>query len=240
MQLTGKIALVTGSNRGIGAAIVQALLDAGVRRVYAAARPPQPSGDERVVSVALDVGDTSSITALASRLGDVDILINNAGISRGQPLVAAPTLEPAHDEMQINYFGMLAMIRAFASILRRNGGGAIVNLLSILGRVNGGGSYAPSKAAAYALTQGVRAELAAQGTLVIGVMPGFVDTDMVKHVKAPKITPEAVAQSVIGALRDGTEDVYPGPASEIAAGLQRDPKAVERQLAAQFAGRYAG
>jgi NAD(P)-dependent dehydrogenase (short-subunit alcohol dehydrogenase family) len=237
MQLTGKTALVTGSNRGIGAALVQALLDAGVRRVYAAARTPQPSNDERVVSVALDVGDAASIESLAARLKDVDILINNAGVSRGQSLVAAPSLEAAQDEMRINYFGTLAMIRAFAPILRQNGGGAIVNLLSILGRVSGGGSYAPSKAAAYSLTQGVRAELAAQGTLVIGVMPGFVDTDMVKHVTAPKITPQLVAQSVVDALREGTEDVYPGPAQDIAAALQRDPKAVERQLAAQFSSR---
>jgi NAD(P)-dependent dehydrogenase (short-subunit alcohol dehydrogenase family) len=137
--------------------------------------------------------------------------------------------------MRVNYFGVLATARAFAPALKRRGGGAIVNVLSILGRVNEGGSYPASKAAAYSLTQGIRAELAKHGTLVIGVMPGFVDTDMVKHVPGPKITPQSVAQSVVDALVTGTEDVYPGPAADIAANLQRDPKRVEREVAAMFA-----
>jgi NAD(P)-dependent dehydrogenase (short-subunit alcohol dehydrogenase family) len=239
MQLTDKTVLVTGSNRGIGAALVRALLDAGVKRVYAAARTPQPSGDDRVVPVALDVTNDTSVSDLAARLPDVEILINNAGVSRGQKLLDGPTLEAAEDEIRVNYLGPLAMIRAFAPILRKNSGGAIVNILSILSRVTGGGSYPASKAAAYSLTQGVRAELAHQSTLVIGVMPGFVDTEMTKNITAPKITPESVAQSVIDALQNGTEDVYPGPAADIAAALQRDPKAVERQFAAQFARRTA-
>lgn len=135
--------------------------------------------------------------------------------------------------MRVNYLGTLAVVRAFAPVLRANGGGAIVNLLSILGRVNmpAVGSYSASKAAAYSLTQGIRAELAAQGTLVIGVMPGFVDTDMAARVTQPKITPGEVAGAILEALRTGIEDVYPGPAAEIAAGLLRNPKAVERSLA---------
>jgi NAD(P)-dependent dehydrogenase (short-subunit alcohol dehydrogenase family) len=237
MQLTGKTVLVTGSNRWIGAALVQALLDAGVRRVYAGARAPQPSLDARVVPVALDITDEASISAAAARLSDVDVLINNAGVASGQKLLDAPNLKGAEDEMRVNYFGTLAMIRGFAPVLRANAGGAIVNILSILSRVSGGSSYPASKAAAYSLTQGVRAELAPQNTLVIGVMPGFVDTDMTKTVDAPKITTKLVADSVIEALRNGTEDVYPGPAADVAAALLQDPKAVERRFAGMFAQR---
>jgi len=133
----------------------------------------------------------------------------------------------------VNYFGTLAMCRAFAPVLARNGGGAIVNLLSILGRVSIPqiGSYAASKAAAVSLTQSIRAELSTQGTLVVGVMPGFVDTDMARSVTSPKLPPDAIGASIVEALRGGLEDVYPGPAAAIANSLLEDPKGVERQFA---------
>jgi NAD(P)-dependent dehydrogenase (short-subunit alcohol dehydrogenase family) len=126
------------------------------------------------------------------------------------------------------------MCRAFAPVLARNGGGAIVNIASILGRVSlpRVGSYSASKAALYSLTQGIRGELAGQGTLVVGVMPAFVDTDMTRRLAIPKLSPGDAASSVVEALRTGAEDVYPGEAAEIAAGLQRDPKAVEKRFAA--------
>jgi NAD(P)-dependent dehydrogenase (short-subunit alcohol dehydrogenase family) len=240
MNLTGTVALVTGANRGIGAAIVQALLESGVRRVYAGVRslPVEAPKDARIVPVLLDITDDARLAEVASTLGDVSILVNNAGISLGQPLLAARDPEAAAQEMRVNYFGTLAVVRAFAPVLEANGGGAIVNVLSILGRVNlpAVGSYSASKAAAFSLTQGIRAELAAKGTLVVGVMPGFVDTDMAAGVRQPKMTPAAVATEIVGALQLGIEDVYPGPASEIAAGLVRDPKGVERS----FAGRLGG
>lgn len=233
MEMTGSVALVTGSNRGIGAAIVAAFLDAGASLVYAGSRNPSRAKDERIVPVALDVTDRARIEEVAAQCGDVQILVNNAGVALGQPLLGADDESAAEREMQVNYFGTLRVSRAFAPILGRNGGGAIVNVASILSRVSLPriGSYSASKAAVYSLTQGIRGELAAQGTLVVGVMPAFVDTDMAAGLKAPKLSPRAVAESIVRALRAGAEDVYPGNAAEIAAALHRDPKAVERQFA---------
>lgn len=234
MELTGKTALVTGANRGIGRALVQALLDAGAERVYAAARSPAgftpPPG---AIALELDVTDAQSIRAAAQQVGVLDVLINNAGVSSGQPLLNTQDLEAAEREMRVNYFGTLAVSRAFAPALIARGGGALVNVLSILGRVSlpRAGSYSASKAAAFSLTQGLRAELRSHGTLVIGVLPGFVDTDMTTRITAPKITAKQVADDVLEALRTETEDVYPGPAADIARSLQADSKAVERQLA---------
>jgi NAD(P)-dependent dehydrogenase (short-subunit alcohol dehydrogenase family) len=136
--------------------------------------------------------------------------------------------------MRVNCLGSLAMCRAFAPVLARNGGGAIVNVLSILARVAVpvAGSYSASKAAAFSLTQAIRGELAGQGTLVIGVMPGYVDTDMVRGLDVPKLNASDVAVSIGRALRSSFEDVYPGPAAHVAAALLQDPKGVEKQFAA--------
>jgi NAD(P)-dependent dehydrogenase (short-subunit alcohol dehydrogenase family) len=136
--------------------------------------------------------------------------------------------------MQVNYFGTLSMCRAFAPVLARNGGGAVVNVLSILSRVSTPrlASYAASKAAGFSLTQSVRAELAAQRTLVVGVMPAFVDTEMARKAPGPKMDPRELASAIVDAVEGEVEDVYPGEAARVAIGLQRDPKAVERQFAA--------
>ncbi len=237
MNINGSVALVTGANRGIGAAIVEALIAAGAQRVYAGARNPDAiaRSSTRIVPVALDVTNSAHIQAAASRCGDVDILVNKAGITAGQPLLNAADPEAAEREMRVNFFGTLNMCRAFAPVLARNGGGAIVNLLSILGQVNlpRVGSYSATKAAAYSLTQALRAEL--PQTLVIGVMPAFVDTDMAKRVSLPKLAPAEVATQIVAALESGIEDVYPGQAAEIAENLRRDPKVVERQFARMFA-----
>jgi len=137
--------------------------------------------------------------------------------------------------MEVNYFGLLRMSRAFAPILAANGGGALINVLSILARMASpaGGGYSASKAAALSLTQAVRAELHSQGTRVIGVLPGFVDTAMAEGVSAPKIQPSEVVRATLDALlTDDEDDVYPGEqASQIAAWLLQDPKAVERLFA---------
>jgi NAD(P)-dependent dehydrogenase (short-subunit alcohol dehydrogenase family) len=235
MEVSGSIALVTGANRGIGAAIVDALVDAGAARVYAAMRtPPDVSAPRRgVVPIAPDITEAAGVADAARTCRDVQVLVNNAGIGLFQPLVAAHDPGAAEQEMRVNYLGPLAMCRAFAPVLARNGGGAIVNVLSILARVPApaAGSYSASKAAALSLTQAVRGELAGQGTLVIGVLPGFVDTDMVRGLDVEKLAPSAVAASIIQALRDDTEDVYPGSAADVAAALLRDPKAVEKQFA---------
>ena len=238
MEIAGRIVLVTGANRGIGAAVVDALVAAGASKVYAAVRSVDAyrPRDPRIVPVALDVTDDARVAEVATELGDVEVLINNAGLSRGEPLLAASDAKAAEVEMRVNYFGTLSMCRAFAPVLARNGGGAIVNVLSIASRVSLPriGSYSASKAAAFSLTQAIRAELAARGTLVVGVMPAFVDTDMARRVSAPKLTAGALAASIIDALRDDIEDVYPGDAANVALGLQSDPKAVEKRFASMF------
>jgi NAD(P)-dependent dehydrogenase (short-subunit alcohol dehydrogenase family) len=241
--LAGAVALVTGANRGIGAAFVSGLLEAGARRVYAAARDPQTlaalaHSDARVVPIALDITDDTSVQEAAARLGDVDLVVNNAGILLGARLIAAADLAAARQEMEVNYFGLLRMSRAFAPILAANGGGTLINLLSILSRVSSptAGSYSASKAAAFSLTQAVRAELRGQGTRVIGVLPGFVDTDMTEQISAPKIQPIDVVRATLDALQTGEEDIYPGEqATQIAALLLQNPKAVELQFAQSVA-----
>ena len=242
-SVEGAVALVTGANRGIGAAFVQGLLAGGARRVYAAARDPQTLAtlarrDVRVVPVALDVTDDASVRAAAQRLADVNMVVNNAGVLHGARLIAAADLSAARREMEVNYFGLLRMCRAVAPLLAANGGGTLINVLSILSRVASpaAGSYSASKAAAFSLTQAVRAELQAQGTRVIGVLPGFVETDMTERINAPKIQPIDVVRATLEALQTGAEEVYPGEtATQIAALLLQNPKAVERQLAQSVA-----
>lgn len=238
-KIKGKAAFVTGANRGIGRAIVKELLAAGATKVYAGARNTTMLDDlvetsgGRVVPVTLDVTKPETIQAAAAARQDVAILINNAGVAAFEGLISADSTDGARNEMDINYFGVLDVTRAFAPILAKNGGGAIVNMSSIAAHVNFPllGSYSASKAAVHSLTQGVRAELGAQGTLVVGVYPGPVDTDMAAGFPAEKATPASVAQKILAAIEAGEEDVYPDPASvETHAGLIGDPKAVEKQV----------
>jgi NAD(P)-dependent dehydrogenase (short-subunit alcohol dehydrogenase family) len=241
--LEGTVALVTGANRGIGAAFVSGLLAAGAQRVYAAAREPQTlaalaHSDARVVPIALDITDDTSVQAAAARLVDVDLVVNNAGILLPTRLIADTGLAAARQQMEANYFGLLRMSRAFAPILAANGGGALINLLSIVARASNPalGSYSASKAAALSLTQAVRAELLSQGTRVIGVLPGWVDTAMAEGVSAPKIEPSEVVHATLDALETDLDDVYPGEtAMQVAALLLQDPKAVERFFAQSIA-----
>jgi peptide/nickel transport system ATP-binding protein len=245
MKIAGSIALVTGANRGIGRAYVAALLALGAKKVYATARRIDAIADlakahpGKVETLALDITDAAAVAAAAARCKDVSLLINNAGINHGAALLAATDLKSARAEIETNYVGTLAMCRAFAPVLKGNGGGAIVNMLSILARVNLPlmGSYCASKAAVLSLTQGVRAELAKQGTQVIAVMPGAVDTDMSRDFPPPKMPPREVADAALAALEQGLDEVYPGAmGSGVAQGLAADPKAVEKQFAAYLPG----
>jgi NAD(P)-dependent dehydrogenase (short-subunit alcohol dehydrogenase family) len=240
MNIQGSVAFVSGANRGIGKAYVEALLQAGARRVYAAARTIETLNEvvaiapDRVMPIALDVTNLDAVKAAAQIAQDTTILINNAGVLGVGGLFTDASPATAQWEMNTNYFGTLSMIRAFAPILQRNGGGAIVNLLSIVSVVNAPvfSSYSASKAALYSLTQGVRAELAAQGTLVVGVFPGPVDTAMSEGVPMDKVAPSEVANATLQAIAQGVEEVYPDPVSQnVFANLQVPLKAVEKQFA---------
>ena len=240
MEIKGSVALVTGANRGIGRSFVEALLARGAAKIYASARRPERLADlaERhkgiVVSLKLDITQPADISTAARQCRDVQLLVNNAGINLQAGLIAANDLAAARAEMETNYFGPLAMCRAFAPILAANGGGAVVNMLSILARVNLPmyGSLCASKAAALSLTQGVRGELAKQGTLVVAVMPGAVDTEMERNFPPPKLPPADAARVALDGVEQGLEEVYPGDmASGMSQGLAHDPKAVEKDLA---------
>jgi NAD(P)-dependent dehydrogenase (short-subunit alcohol dehydrogenase family) len=244
MKIKGAVALVTGTNRGIGPETVKALIEAGAAKVYATARAGKSPdalvalAPGRIVPLALDIRDTAQVAQTAAACADVTLLVNNAGVNFNTPLLGADPAN-ARTEIETNYLGTLAMCRAFAPVLKKNGGGAIVNMLSILARVNLPlmGSLCASKAAGLSMTQGLRAQLAAQGTRVIAVMPGAVDTDMTKGIDIPKMKPRAVSDAILAALESETEDIYPGEmATGVSAGLAQDAKAVEKEFAAYLPG----
>lgn len=245
MEISNGVALVTGANGGIGSHFVDQLLQLNSAKIYVCARTISKLNSlvaidpVRIMPIELDVTNPQSVAAAAAQCSDVSLLINNAGTSLNQGIISALDLEAARSEMDVNYFGMAAMCRAFAPILQQHGGGAIVNILSLLGKVNlpFSGSYSASKAAAISMTQSVRAELAAQNTLVIGVMPGTVDTDLAKAWPNPKVAPAEVARAALQAVIDQQEDVYPGEqALQVSAQLLADPKAVEKYMASFLPG----
>jgi len=240
MKIEGAVVLVTGANRGIGKEFVKALQTAGAARIYAAARNRESLTElvsldpERIIPLQLDIADEQLVNDAAAQCQDVTLLVNNAGVGFDAGLIAAPDLSQAKTEMEVNYFGTLRMCRAFAPILKRHRGGAIVNVLSSLALVNLPirGSYSASKAAALSMTQGVRAELAAQETLVVAVLPGTVNTDFSKDYDRPKTDPADVVTAALQAVADGVEDVYPGEEAQWAiAQVTRDRKGIEKQLA---------
>jgi NAD(P)-dependent dehydrogenase (short-subunit alcohol dehydrogenase family) len=203
MDFKGAAVLVTGANRGLGRVFAQELARRGAK-VYAGARNPASVVDEGVIPVQLDVSDGASVEAAAKELDDVSIVINNAGV-----LVGGEGVDSIKAEFEVNFFGIVRTTDAFAPVLKANGGGVLVNVLSILsfiGQANWRG-YAASKAAGWSLTNSTREALREQGTHVIAVHAGLIDTDMASGVDAPKISPEDVVSQVLQAIQNGDDEV---------------------------------
>lgn len=232
MLLNDAIVLVTGANRGIGAEFVAQLKERGAAKIYAAARDASSIDVDGVEPVELDVTNPGQIQAVAAAAGDVQVLINNAGISTGTSVITGDLASIEH-EMATNFCGPLLMTRAFAPILGANGGGAILNVLSASSwfTVPGGGAYSASKAAAWSLTDSTRIDLAAQGTHVVGVHMGLVDTDMAQGIEGSKISPAVLAAAGLDAIESGHSEVVADEWTQLVkGGLALDPSARYEQI----------
>ena len=209
MKIDGSVALVTGANRGLGRVYARELVGRGAAKVYGAARDPAAVTEPGVTPLALDITDPERVAQVAAQCTDVNLLVNNAGVLKYSTFTGAPNLDAARLEMETNYFGTLSMCRAFAPVLAANGGGAIVNMLSVTSFYTNpfNASYGASKAAGWALTNGVRLELHHQGTLVVAVHAGFIDTDMAAHLTVPKVNPRSVADQTLDAIVSGRYEV---------------------------------
>ena len=209
MDISGTTALVTGANRGLGRAIAEELLDRGAKTVYAAVRDPGSVTDERLTPIHLDVTDPDSVFAAARVATDVELVVNNAGIAGSGSVLAPQGVESLRRQLETNAIGPLHVIRAFAPYLEANGGGAVVNVLSVLSWVTMAptSGYSASKAAAWSLTNAARGELRAQGTQVVGVHVGYLDTDMAAHVEGPKTDPADLARQILDAVENGDDEV---------------------------------
>ena len=226
MKVAGSVALVSGANRGLGLAFAKALVERGATKVYAAARKPEAVTLKGVVPLKLDVTSDKDVVAAASAARDVNLLINNAGIARPGGFLAEGAVEAAREQFETNFVGPLRMARAFAPVLAKNGGGAIINVLSVASWMNGPmlATYGASKSAAWALTNGLRIELAPQATQVVGLHAGFIDTDLARNVDAAKSSPEDIVRTTLDALERGEGQVLADEVSRLVhRGLSADP-----------------
>jgi NAD(P)-dependent dehydrogenase (short-subunit alcohol dehydrogenase family) len=236
MQIAETVALVTGTNRGIGKAFSDALLARGATKVYAAVRDVASITDPRLVPIQLNVTDPGRVEAVARELDDVQVVVNNAGVLHVSfPLSAS--LDGARVELEANYLSLVSMTQAFAPVLGRNGGGAFVNVLSIFSWVATPllTTYSASKAAAWSFTNAVRIELGRRGTQVVGVNPGPVDTDMTAAFEVEKVPPATVAAAALDALEAGQPEAFTDDYSRATkAGLSDDQHALYPQTERQF------
>jgi NAD(P)-dependent dehydrogenase (short-subunit alcohol dehydrogenase family) len=241
MKIEASVALVTGANRGLGKAYVEALIAAGAKKVYAGARDPSSiikTGitDKRVIPIQLDVTSLADIESAAKQCGDVHILINNAGAMVTGPILKEGSDAAMRHEMEVNVFGVLAMVRAFAPILAKNGGGAIANMLSVVSWFTSPftPTYCASKHAALAVTDALRIQLKAQGTQVVGVYAGFIETDMAAKLVGPEVAktpPRQVADRTLEGIVEGIDHVRADKrAEEVWNAVRNDPAQVERSM----------
>lgn len=239
MRIDNATALVTGANRGIGLALTRALLSAGAPKIYVAARRIETLREvlaqdrARLVPLQLDVTEADAVAALPQQAPDVTLLVNNAGMVSFGSIVDVP-LETIDAVFKTNFLGSLLMSRAFAPVLERNGGGAIVNVLTLLALASmpSLAAYNASKAAAWSATQSLRAALSGKGISVHAVFPSAVDTQMLSGVQTPKASPEQVAAAIVAGIAEDREDIFPDPTSaKVYAAWSADHKKIEKRFA---------
>lgn len=233
MNIEQATIFITGCNRGLGAQLVQALMAKNPRKIYASSQTGLLT-HEGTTPVQLDITKPEQVQAAAAYATDTTLLINNAGVNHVAPILNPQDENHARSEMEVNYFGTLAMCRGFAPILRTNGG-MIVNIISILARVHAptDGGLSASKAALLSMSHGLRALLAPHNVHVMTVLPGAMDTDMARLYHGPKTDPQIVAAAIVEAIEQEDEDVYPDDmARGLDAALNADRRAVEKQFAA--------
>ena len=226
MRLHDAVVLVTGANRGIGRSFAIEALARRARKVYAGARDPASITIPGAVPVRLDVTSAADVEAAAALCPDVTLVVNNAGIALFGGFLAPDAIDEARAQLETNYFGPLRMVRAFAPILAANGGGAVINVLSIASWINRPalGVYGSSKSAAWGLTNGLRNELREQRTQVLGLHVGFVDTDLTRGIDAPKTSPDVVVQRTYDGLEAGASEVLADERTrQVHAALADDP-----------------
>ena len=235
----GKVAFVSGSNRGVGKAITTELLEHGAQKVYAGARNVDSLSEltaiyqDRLVPTRLDVTDDISIATAAENAGDVEIVINNAGVFVTGGVLSSDTLETLRKNHEVYVLGVLKVTNAFIDALRKKPTAASVNMSSVagLGNMPMAATYSVTKAAVHSITQGMRGELANDNIVVVGVYPGPIDTDMGKNIDMDKESPENVAKDVVQGLIEGKEDIFPDAMSKsIGQAYMSDPKTVETQF----------
>jgi NAD(P)-dependent dehydrogenase (short-subunit alcohol dehydrogenase family) len=228
MKLDNAVVFITGANRGIGFAFAREALARGARKVYAGVRNPASVTLAGVEPIQLDVTNPADAAAAAARCGEVTLLINNAGIATFGGFLGEGGVESARTQLETNFFGPLNLSKAFAPVLAANGGGAILNVLSIASWISRPqlGTYGASKSAAWGLTNSLRHELRSQNTKVIGMHVGFVDTDLTRAMgnDVPKSAPEAVVRYVFDAVESGAEEVLADQRTrDVKRGLSAEP-----------------
>ncbi len=236
----GKVALVSGANRGIGKAITIELLDNGIEKLYAAARNIESLNElksvygDRLIPLQLDVTNQQSVDKATSQIESLDILVNNAGVFAIGGIFSELAEASLEENLNVNVWGVLRLSKAVAHLLQKDSPTSIINLSSLagLGNMPMAATYSISKAAVHSLTQGMRAELIEKETLVIGVYPGPIDTEMAAALPMEKDSPENVAKLIVQGLRDGVEDIFPDVMSKQAGEVYAiNPKGIEQQFA---------